>query len=250
VLAANADSLFILLGLEHEPNLRKIERYLAVARQSGAEPVVLLNKADLYPSPEKAVDSVKAISGGAAVLAISAETGAGCRALSAWLKRGKTIALLGPSGAGKSTLVNRLMSDEVQITQEVRLGDSKGRHTTTRRELFVTPSGALLLDTPGLRELQVWAIGIEEVFPDIAAIALRCRFSNCSHQSEPGCAIQTALASGELPAQRWDSYNKLLMERAVINQHLAARPDKRQKIVWKKSQQTPRPRISPLDQHD
>jgi len=250
VLAANADALFILMSLERDPNLRKLERYLAVARQSGAEPVILLNKADLHPDPASAVASVEQIAGGAKIFSLSAETGKGCRSLSPWLKKGCTIALLGPSGAGKSTLVNRLMRDEVQVIQEVRDSDAKGRHTTTRRELFVLPSGALMIDTPGLRELQVWDADLDETFPDIAGIALRCRFTNCRHQGEPGCAILSALESGELPAQRWESYNKLKGERAEMQARLASRPDRRERIVWKKALQTPRPKISPHAQHD
>lgn len=250
VVAANADALLILVSLEREPNLRKIERYLAVARQSGAEPVVLLNKCDLHPNPSAAVDAVKAVSAGAAVLATSATEGTGCRALSRWARRGRTIALVGPSGAGKSTLVNRLMRDEVQDVQEVREGDAKGRHTTSRRELFAAPSGTLIIDTPGLRELQLWKADVEDSFPDIADLALRCRFSNCSHESEPGCAIRAALESGALAADRWQSYLKLEIERAEMRAHLAARADRKPRIVWKKASDGPRPRFSPNADHE
>jgi ribosome biogenesis GTPase len=234
VVAANADALFIIVALDRKPNLRKIERYLAVAHQSGAEPVILLNKADLHPDPDSAVVAVRAIAGKAAIVALSAKTGKGCSLLKPWLKSGKTVALLGPSGVGKSALVNRLMRDEVQIVQEVRDQDAKGRHTTTRRELFVVPSGALMIDTPGLRELQLWASNIGDTFDDIAVIALKCRFSNCRHHTEPGCAIRAALESGELPHERWDSYHKLRAEQAEMKRHLAARPDRQEKIVWKK----------------
>ncbi len=250
VVAANADALLILVGLERDPNLRKIERYLAVARQSGAEPVVILNKCDLHPDPAAAVASVKAVSGGAAVLALSATEGTGCRALAPWLKRGRTVALLGPSGAGKSTLVNRLMREEVQDVREVRESDSKGRHTTTRRELFSTPSGVLIIDTPGLRELQLWKADVDDAFPDIADLAVQCRFSNCGHESEPGCAIRAALESGTLAAERWQSYLKLGAERAEMRAHLAARSDRRSRIVWKKASAGPRPRFSPNADHD
>ena len=243
VLAANTDTLFILAALDTKLNLRRLERYLAVARLSGAEPVFLLSKADLHPDPQAAETELTPIAGGAPIIILSAETGKGCPKLRPYLKKGRTIAFLGPSGSGKSTLVNRLMKDDVQGIQEVRESDGKGRHTTTRRELFVTPSGALLIDTPGLRELQLWDAGIEESFSDIEAIATRCRYSNCSHESEAGCAIETALKDGSLTAQRWESYNKLLMERAELQVHLASRPDKKAQIVWRKSAKQIRPKF-------
>jgi len=245
VLAANTDTLFILAALDTKLNLRRIERYLSVARLSGAEPVLLLSKADLHPDPESVAAELKPIAGEAPVLILSAETGKGCPKLRGFLKKGRTIAFLGPSGSGKSTLVNRLMRDEVQGTQEVRGSDAKGRHTTTRRELFVTPSGALLIDTPGLRELQLWNAGIEESFSDVEQIALRCRFGNCSHEKETGCAIMAALKEGTLPTQRWESYNKLLIERAELQVHLASRPDRKPQIAWRKSAKEIRPHFRP-----
>ena len=249
ILASNIDTLFIVAALDTKLNLRRLERFLSVARSSGAEPVILLNKVDLCEFPEAAIAEIKPVTGDAPIVALSAETGRGCPQIRPWLKKGRTVALLGPSGVGKSTLVNRIMRDDVQITADVRDSDSKGRHTTTRRELFVTPAGALMIDTPGLREMQLWDAEIEDSFPDIAAISLRCRFGNCSHVKEPGCAIREALADASLPKERWDSYNKLLLERAELHAHLASLPDRRGKIVWRKSVKELRVRIRPTDDH-
>lgn len=251
ILAANLDTLFIVAALDLKLNPRRLERFLSVARSSGAEAIVVLNKADLHDNPQAAIEALRPITGDATVLALSAGTGRGCPQLRPWLKKGRTVALIGPSGVGKSTLVNRIMRDDVQFTQDVRDSDSKGRHTTTRRELFVTPSGALLIDTPGLREMQLWDAEIEEIFPDIADVALKCRFSNCSHTTEPDCAIRAALADQSLPTARWDSYNKLLLERAELHAHLASLPDRRAKIVWKKNKSVKelRARIDPKADH-
>lgn len=191
VIAANVDVLFVVSALDGDFNPRRIERYLLLAWESGAKPVVVLNKADMCPDVAEAAETVAALASGAPVLVVSARDGWGLPALEAQLKPGVTAALVGSSGAGKSTIVNRLLGREQQRVQDVRVHDTRGRHTTVRRELFVAPRGWLLIDTPGLRELQLWAgpQSIDAAFSDIAALAANCRFRDCSHQGEPGCAV-------------------------------------------------------------
>ncbi len=214
VLAANVDVLFLVSGLDGDYNLRRIERYLAMAWDSGARPVIVLNKSDRHPDPAQAVAEVTAIAPGAGVLALSARTGAGVEALLAQLRPGQTAAFLGSSGVGKSSLINRLAGWERQTTREVREDDSRGRHATTGRELIALESGALLIDTPGLRELQLWTdeSAVAATFDDVAALTAACRFRDCRHGDEPGCAVQAALASGDLDPKRYQSYLKLQRE--------------------------------------
>jgi ribosome biogenesis GTPase len=213
VVAANVDTVFLVSDFGRDLNVRRLERYLAAAWESGAEPVIVVNKADLVADPAAALADVEAIAFGVPVHPVSAATGEGLEALATYLVRGRTVALLGSSGVGKSTLVNRVSGRTVLATAETR-SDGRGRHTTTHRELVPLPGGALLLDTPGMRELQLWGTddGLERTFADVAALASACRFNDCAHESEPGCAVRAALDDGSLAADRWESYRKLQRE--------------------------------------
>jgi ribosome biogenesis GTPase / thiamine phosphate phosphatase len=213
VVAANVDTVFLVTSFGPDLNPRRVERYLTMAWESGAAPVIVLTKLDLADDPAGEAVPVEAIAYGVPVHHVSALTGAGLDTLEPYLGRGRTVALLGSSGVGKSTLVNRLAGREVLATREVR-DDGKGRHTTSHRELVPLPGGALLLDTPGMRELQLWEAsdGLATTFADVEELAAECRFSDCAHETEPGCAIRAALASGELDRARWDSYRKLQRE--------------------------------------
>jgi len=214
VLAANVDTVFLVTGLDRDFNLRRIERALILAWDSGAAPVVLLNKADLIQDVESKRAEVERVAPGVPVLALAAKPGLGLEALAPWLVPGRTVALLGSSGVGKSTLVNRLLGREKQKTREVREVDQRGRHTTTHRELIALPGGALLLDTPGLRELQLWSdgAGFEAAFEDVGALAVSCRFTDCGHGNEPGCAVRAAVEEQRLDPARLESYLKLRAE--------------------------------------
>lgn len=215
VLAANLDTVFVVAGLDAEVNKRWVERYLFAVKTGGITPVVVLNKADMNADSTTAKTQVESVAGDAAVVVTTATERGGLKALRPWLKRGHTIALLGSSGVGKSSIINGLLRDEVQATQEVRASDSKGRHTTTHRELFMTPSGVLLVDTPGMRELQLWEpdAPLGELFPEIASAAAGCKFRDCSHEAEPGCAVKAAVTAGRIDASRMASYLKLRSER-------------------------------------
>ena len=232
VVAANIDTVFIVTGLDGEFNLRRLERYLTVASVSGATPVVLLNKADGCPDPAARLAEVGAIASGVAAHTMSALDGAGLDAVQRYLGRGRTVAFIGSSGVGKSTIVNRLAGPDRMAVAAVRRGDDHGRHTTTHRELVVLPGGGMVIDTPGMRELRIWEGGEEALrgaFADIEDLALTCRFADCAHETEPGCAIRLALETGALDAARYGSYLKIRQEldRATVRQGEAARREER-----------------------
>jgi ribosome biogenesis GTPase len=214
VVAANVDTVVIVGALNGDFNIRRLERYLALAWSSGAQPVLLLNKADLCHDIEGRLGEVRAIAGGAPVLVTTATTGEGLAGLREYLGRGRTVVLLGSSGVGKSTITNQLLGEERQAVRDVREDDSRGRHTTTARELFQLPSGGLLIDTPGMRSIGMWAAadGLDRAFDEIDRIVAGCRFNDCSHESEPGCAVRAAIAAGELDPERLRSRRKLERE--------------------------------------
>jgi ribosome biogenesis GTPase len=235
VMASNVDTALLVAGLDNDFNLRRIERYLAVAWSSGVTPVVVLNKSDLADDVDGRLVAVDAIAPGVPCIPVSAWTGAGLDALRTHLRPGTTAAILGSSGVGKSTLVNALLGEDRQATGAVRESDSRGRHTTTHRELFELPGGALLVDTPGIRSLEVLGAeeGVETAFDDIADIAATCRFSDCRHEGEPGCAVRAALADGRLTEDRLRSHRKLEREIARAAREGDPRARAEHRRAWK-----------------
>ena len=231
VVAANIDTVFLVSGLDGDFNPRRIERYLTVAWDSGAMPVIVLNKTDVCADIGGRIEEVEDVAFGVPVLAVSATESQGVDALREYIAVGQTAAFLGSSGVGKSTLVNSLVGAARQPVRAVREDDSRGRHTTTYRELIPLPGGGMLMDTPGMRELQLWSDedGLERAFDDIEELAGQCRFRNCTHGNEPGCAVKTAIECGALDAGRWQSYLKLKREL----RRLAARQDQAARIAEK-----------------
>jgi ribosome biogenesis GTPase len=231
IVAANIDTVFLVGGLDHDFNPRRLERYLVVAWESGAMPVIVLNKADLVEDARIQADEVRALAPGVDVYAVSARQPASLEPLYAYLTIGRTGALLGSSGVGKSSIVNSLIGHELLRTHEVREHDSRGRHTSSSRQLVQLPGGGLLIDTPGMRELQLWeAGGSSETFADVTALAEHCRFRDCRHREEPGCAVAAAVAAGELSGSRLESFRKLVGER----EHAERQQDERAQLDRKR----------------
>lgn len=237
IIAANIDTLVIVTGLDDNFNVRRIERYLTAAWDSGARPIVVLNKADQCHNLDARLAEVEEIAMGTTVVAISALEGAGMEPLHQHLQRGTTAALVGSSGVGKSTIINRLVGEDRQATGSTSQSVGKGKHTTTHRELIPLPNGAILMDTPGMRELQLWGgsnDGVSETFGDIEEVAANCRFSDCQHEGEPGCAVVEALHNGQLEYGRFENYRKLQRELAYQHRRQDEGAMRAEKERWKK----------------
>jgi ribosome biogenesis GTPase len=230
-LVANVDTIFVVSGLDGDVNVRRLERYLIAAWDSGADPVIVLTKLDVCTDPGL-IDDAESVAMGVPVLPVSNLTGEGIEAVNQHVRPARTVALLGSSGVGKSTLLNRLAGRTVMRTGELRR-DGRGRHVTRHRQLVVLPSGALLVDTPGLRELQLWEGDVDSAFSDIAALAAECRFNDCGHVTEPGCAVREALATGALHPDRMRSYRKLERELRSIEARSSSRVRRELKRRWK-----------------
>jgi ribosome biogenesis GTPase / thiamine phosphate phosphatase len=235
VIAANVDTALLVSALDGDFNPRRVERYLAQCWESGAKPVIVLNKADVCEAARGKAAEMERVAIGTGVCVVSARTGHGFGELEEFLRPGETLVLLGSSGVGKSTIANRLLGQAVQEVQPVRESDSRGRHTTTTRELFVLPGGALLMDTPGLREMQLWDAdhGVAQAFADIDSLAARCRFGDCRHEAEPGCAVLAALSAGTLDAARVENRRKLLREQEFLRRKMDPEARQEQKEQWK-----------------
>src|SRR6266566_9505414 len=235
VIAANVDTALLVSALDDDFNPRRVERYLAQCGKSGARPVIVLNKADACEEARGKAAEMERVAIATSVCVVSARTGQGFGELEEFLKPGHTLVLLGSSGVGKSTIANRLLGQTVQEVRPVRESDSRGQHTTTTRELFVLPGGALLIDTPGLREMQLWDAehGVAQVFADIDSLAAQCRFGDCRHEAEPGCAVLAALRAGTLDPGRVENRRKLLREQEFFRRKIDPEARQEQKELWK-----------------
>ena len=230
-VAANFDVVFILQSLNHDFNAKRLERYITIAFESGATPVILLTKADLAEDCQAQIHAAAQVAAGVNIHAVSAKTGAGLEELAGYLKPGKTIVLLGSSGVGKSSLVNALAGEDIMAVSGIREDDSRGRHTTTHRQLITFKSGVMVIDTPGMREIGMWEVdsGLDEVFSDVEAYLGQCRFSDCRHEAEPGCAVRAAVEDGRLAAERFKSYQRLKKESQYAKNKAAAMRLKRER---------------------
>lgn len=236
LLATNIDTVFLVTDLGLDFNVRRLERYLVLTYESGATPVIVLNKADLCPDTSEKLAEIETVAVGVPCHCVSAATGDGIDDLQQYVAPGKTVALLGSSGVGKSTIINRLLGEERLETKEIRESDGRGRHTTTVRQMILLPTGSIVIDTPGMREIQLWGdeTSLDLSFEDIQSVARHCRFADCSHASEPGCAVKTALEDGTIRAERWESYLKLQRELRHLERKQNIRVRLNDKAIWKK----------------
>jgi ribosome biogenesis GTPase / thiamine phosphate phosphatase len=235
IIASNLDIVFIVSALNQEFNLRRLERYLSLVWDSGANPVILLNKADLCPDAEAIAREAERVAFGSTVHLLSAISGRGFDQIASHTTSGTTAAFVGSSGVGKSTIINRLMGDEVLRVQPVRETDDRGKHTTTTRQMFFVPTGGIVIDTPGMRELQLWdnAEGVDKAFGDIGDLARECRFRDCAHDGEPGCAVEAAVAAGTLDPERLENHRKLKAELEFLERKADPALAREVKARWK-----------------